>query len=48
MAGKITFALAFGNRGFMPGELILNARDEMVKLYKHKIINVLGSDGKAK
>ena len=31
MAGKITFALAFGNRGFMPGELILNARDEMVK-----------------
>lgn len=28
---KVTFALCFGNRGFMPGELILNARTEMVK-----------------
>ncbi|HHV12411.1 MAG TPA: hypothetical protein GXX75_19230 [Clostridiales bacterium] len=28
---KTTFALCFGNRGFMPGELILGARDEMVK-----------------
>ena len=27
---KMTFALCFGNRGFMPGELILNAREEMV------------------
>ena len=28
---KQTFALCFGNRGFMPGELILNARKEMVE-----------------
>ena len=28
---KMTFALCFGNRGFMPGELILGARDDMVK-----------------
>ena len=28
---KTTFALCFGNRGFMPGELILDARKEMVK-----------------
>ncbi|NLD51822.1 MAG: hypothetical protein GX650_02900 [Clostridiales bacterium] len=27
----MVFALCFGNRGFMPGELILGARDEMVK-----------------
>ncbi len=29
--GKMTFALCFGNRGFMPGELILGARPDMVK-----------------
>lgn len=28
---KMTFALCFGNRGFMPGELILGARQDMVK-----------------
>ncbi len=28
---KTVFALCFGNRGFMPGELILGARDDMVK-----------------
>lgn len=28
---KMTFALCFGNRGFMPGELILGARADMVK-----------------
>jgi len=28
---KLTFALCFGNRGFMPGELILGARDDMIK-----------------
>ncbi len=28
---KMVFALCFGNRGFMPGELILGAREEMVK-----------------
>ena len=31
MAGKMTFALAFANRGFMPGELIYGAREDMVK-----------------
>ena len=31
MAKKMTFALAFCNRGFMPGELIYGARDDMVK-----------------
>ena len=28
---KMTFALAFANRGFMPGELIFDARQDMVK-----------------
>ena len=28
---KITFALAFCNRGFMPGELIYGAREDMIK-----------------
>ena len=28
---KLTCALCFGNRGFMPGELILGAREDMVK-----------------
>ncbi|MBR7061987.1 MAG: hypothetical protein IKI42_03040 [Clostridia bacterium] len=31
MNKKLTFALAFCNRGFMPGELIYGARDDMVK-----------------
>lgn len=31
MNKKITFALCFGNRGFMPGELILDARKDVVK-----------------
>ena len=31
MARKTTFALAFCNRGFMPGELITGAREDMVK-----------------
>ncbi len=31
MGRKTTFALCFGNRGFMPGELILGARADMVK-----------------
>ncbi len=28
---KTTFALYFGNRGFMPGELLLSARNEMIE-----------------
>lgn len=31
---KTTFALFFGNRGFMPAELILDARKDMVKAVK--------------
>lgn len=31
MAGKTTFALAFCNRGFMPGELIYGARKDMIQ-----------------
>ena len=31
MAKKMTFALAFCNRGFMPGELIYGAREDMIK-----------------
>ena len=28
---KMTFALCFCNRGFMPGELIYGAREDMIK-----------------
>ena len=28
---KMTFALCFCNRGFMPGELIYGARDDMIQ-----------------
>ena len=31
MRKKMTFALAFCNRGFMPGELIYGAREDMIK-----------------
>ena len=31
MSRKMTFALAFCNRGFMPGELIYGAREDMIK-----------------
>ena len=31
MGKRMTFALAFCNRGFMPGELIYGARQDMVK-----------------
>jgi len=42
--------LVFANKPgeFDPRKYLGPARDEMEKLYKHKIINVLGSDGKAK
>ncbi|MDE5801281.1 MAG: class II fructose-bisphosphate aldolase, partial [Paramuribaculum sp.] len=32
---------------FDPRKYLGPARDEMEKLYKHKIVNVLGSNGKA-
>jgi hypothetical protein len=31
MSKKMKFALAFANRGFMPGELIYGAREDMIK-----------------
>lgn len=31
MKQKVTFALAFANRGFMPGELVVEARKDMIK-----------------
>lgn len=31
MGRKMTFALAFCNRGFMPGELIYGAREDMIR-----------------
>src|SRR5690554_5571313 len=31
---KMTFALYFGNRGFMPGKLVLNARKEVAEAVK--------------
>ena len=31
MNKKMTFALAFCNRGFMPGELIYGAREDMIQ-----------------
>ena len=31
MGKKMTFALAFCNRGFMPGELIYGARQDMIR-----------------
>lgn len=31
MGKKMTFALAFANRGMMPGELIHGAREDMIK-----------------
>jgi len=41
--------LVFANKPgeFDPRKYLGPARDEMEKLYKHKIINVLGSNGKA-
>ena len=42
---KITFALCFGNRGFMPGELILGARDDMIKAVHEKYKGVKAIDG---
>lgn len=31
MRKRMTFALAFCNRGFMPGKLIYGAREDMIK-----------------
>ena len=46
-AAKVRKVLAEKPGEFDPRKYCGPARDEMVKLYKHKIIEVLGSDGKA-
>ena len=44
MAGKMTFALAFCNRGFMPGELIYGAREDMIKAVTDAGYNYIAMD----
>lgn len=44
MKEKITFALCFGNRGFMPGELIYSAREDMVKAITNAGYNYIMMD----
>ena len=44
---KTTFALCFGNRGFMPGELILDARREMVEAVTNAGFDYIIMDEKA-
>lgn len=44
MKRKTTFALCFGNRGFMPGELILDAREEMAKAVRDAGFDCLSMD----
>ncbi|MDE6022047.1 MAG: class II fructose-1,6-bisphosphate aldolase, partial [Muribaculaceae bacterium] len=47
MTAAVRKVLAEKPGEFDPRKYLGPARDEMEKLYKHKIINVLGSDGKA-
>jgi len=44
MAKKMTFALAFCNRGFMPGELIYGARDDMIKAGTNAVKELLAKE----
>ena len=46
MTAAIRKVLAEKLAEFDPRKYLGPARDEMEKMYKHKIINVLGSDGK--
>lgn len=41
---KMTFALAFCNRGFMPGELIYGAREDMIKAVTDAGYNYIAMD----
>lgn len=43
---KMTFALAFCNRGFMPGELIYGAREDMIKAVTDAGYNYIAMDEK--
>ena len=38
---KMTFALAFANRGFMPGELIYGAREDIANEAVRRTMNSL-------
>ena len=44
MGKKMTFALAFANRGFMPGELIYEAREDMIKAVTDAGYNYIAMD----
>lgn len=44
MKRKMTFALAFCNRGFMPGELIYSAREDMIKAVTDAGYNYIAMD----
>jgi L-fucose isomerase-like protein len=44
MGKEITFALAFCNRGFMPGELIYQAREDMIKAVTDAGFNYIAMD----
>ena len=41
---KITFALFFGNRGFFPGEVIADARKEMIEAVKKNGFDYISMD----
>lgn len=47
MSKKVTFALAFCNRGFMPGELIYGAREDMIKGVTDAGYNYIAMDPEA-
>lgn len=46
MGKKMTFALAFCNRGFMPGELIYGAREDMIKAVTDAGYDYIAMDAK--
>jgi fructose-bisphosphate aldolase class II len=47
MTAAVRKVLATKPGEFDPRKYLGPARDEMKKLYEHKIVDVLGSDGKA-
>ena len=44
---KVTFALAFCNRGFMPGELIYAAREELIQAVQNSGYDYIAMDPEA-
>ena len=47
MTAAVREVFALKPSEFDPRKYLGPARDEMTRLYKHKIVNVLGSNGKA-